>query len=414
MSAVVFEEVGKRYRQYRDEGMLLKRLFLPHKVREHHDIWALRDISFEVAPGDTLGIIGRNGSGKTTLLRLLSGVSAPTRGRVRVAGAVAPLIGVGVGFNPELTGRENVLVNGRLLGMTAEEVTHRYDRIVEFSEIEDFIDVPVKFYSSGMFLRLAFSVAIHTEPEVMAVDEILAVGDVGFQAKCFDRMRELQGSGTTIVVVTHNLQVLQRMASRTIVLDRGEMLMDGTTEEAIQTYHEVMARHQADRDLPTYIPEELGRRSKDWTATVAAELVTSDGDPTLQVRAGEPIRIRVEAEFDEDVSAPIVGVAIERVGLGILFAAANAPDGYRREHGPGRPLHAEVDLGNNPLLSGTYTLRTIVRSPREDAAIGASEPLMFHVTSDRPGAGSVDLDPRFSIEGHPVPTSRPWLLEATE
>ncbi len=183
MSAIVAEGLGKRFRQYRDRGSLLARALRRGSTRDVQDIWALRDVDFTVERGGTLGIIGRNGSGKTTLLRLLSGVSGPSEGRLRIEGRIAPLIGIGVGFNRELTGRENVRVNGRLLGMSSEEVDATFDQIVAFAELEEFIDLPVKFYSSGMFLRLAFSVAIHTNPDVLLVDEILAVGDVGCQFK---------------------------------------------------------------------------------------------------------------------------------------------------------------------------------------------------------------------------------------
>ncbi len=199
--------------------MLVKRLVQPWRWRPRRtETWALRDLDLQIERGETVGVIGRNGSGKTTLLRLLSGVSAPTTGRLRVAGSIAPLIGVGVGFHPELTGRENVFVNGRLLGMSERQLRDRYDAIVDFSEIGDAIDMPVKYYSSGMFLRLGFSVAIHTDPEILLVDEILAVGDIAFQLKCLERMREVQARGTTIVVVTHNLHSLDQIAPRTVVL----------------------------------------------------------------------------------------------------------------------------------------------------------------------------------------------------
>src|SRR5689334_13465022 len=188
--AIDLQRVGKRYLQHRHgDDILARRLLTPWRWGGHRaEHWALRDIDFSVRAGETVGVIGRNGSGKTTLLRLLSGVSAPTTGRLRVAGSIAPLIGVGVGFSPELTGRENVFVNGQLLGMNEQEVRRRFDAIVDFSEIEDFIDTPVKYYSSGMFLRLGFSVAIHADPEVLLVDEILAVGDIAFQLKCLERM----------------------------------------------------------------------------------------------------------------------------------------------------------------------------------------------------------------------------------
>ena len=189
--AIGLSGVGKRYWQLRDEAMLIKSLLPGHRA-EKVEHWALKDISIEVKQGETLGILGRNGAGKTTLLRLLAGVSRPTEGRVRIAGRIAPLIGVGVGFHQEMSGRENIYVNGMLLGLSRREIDGRMEQIMDFAELEGFIDTPVKFYSSGMFMRLGFSVAAHVDPEVLLVDEVLAVGDLAFQLKCFERMRALQ------------------------------------------------------------------------------------------------------------------------------------------------------------------------------------------------------------------------------
>lgn len=396
---IVVEGVGKRYRQYHDESSLVARLLAPHRARHKTDLWALRDLDFTVQRGGTVGVIGRNGSGKTTLLRLLSGVSAPTVGRVAIWGRVAPLIGVGVGFNQELTGRENVHVNGRLLGMTADEVDRKYDQIVAFSEVEEFVDVPVKFYSSGMFLRLAFSVAIHTDPQVMVVDEILAVGDVGFQAKCFDRLREIQHAGATIVVVTHNLQVLQRLTERTIVLDHGRMLHDGDTEAAIEVFHEVMESDRAER----------AGAGAPGLATARATVLDDTDATTLQVPSGQPMRFRIDVQFTEQVEDPVVGFAIERVGLGILYATGSERGAYRGTHGPDRPLHSEITLQEVPLLAGTYLLRGVVYVGGMLDPVASSEPVLFHVSSMTPGGGSVAMDARITIEGQPVPLTAPTL-----
>ena len=403
MTAIVLDGVGKRYRQYRDDAMLVKRILRPITSRSFHDLWALRDISLSVGQGETIGVVGRNGSGKTTLLRLLSGVTSPTVGRVQVRGVRAPLIGIGVGFNQELTGRENVMVNGRLLGMTPAQVRDRFDTIVDFSEIGEFIDVPVKFYSSGMFLRLAFAIAIHTDPDVMLVDEILAVGDVAFQAKCFERMRELQARGATIVVVTHNIQQLQRLAPRTVVLDRGRAVHDGATEDALHVYHEVMQRDAADT-----APAAEARAQ----AAVEVRLLDADDVPTVQARAGQPVTVAVTAELADEVAEPIVGIAVERPGLGLVFATASEPGSYRGTHGPGRPLHARIVLHAVPLLAGTFTIRAVVRVAGRDQPLGLSPPHHFHVSSERPGAGTIDFAPTITIEGRAVPLEQARLHPA--
>ena len=407
--AIRLDGVGKRFRQYRDEAMLVKRVLRLCSSRVHHELWALKDLDLEVGRGETIGVIGNNGSGKTTLLRVLSGISAPSVGTVEVRGRQAALVGIGVGFNRELTGRENVDVNGRLLGMSPDQIAERFDRIVAFSELEHAIDVPVKFYSSGMFLRLAFSIAIHTDPDVMLVDEILAVGDVAFQTKCFDRMGELQASGTTIVVVTHNLQILQRLAPRTIVLDRGEMAFDGPTTEALRVYHEVMQRDAAAREVPAYLPAEMGGSVGRRVATIRPRILDEHGDSVLSVPSHRPLRVALDVDFDEELTDPIVGLAIERPGLGLLFATSSAPGAYTGSHGPGHPLSALVELGDLPLLAGTYGLRAVVLSPDQKEPVGASAPLLFHVDGDGLGDGTVAMVPSIWIDDAPVRVQR-WSL----
>lgn len=194
---------------------------------------ALDGVSFNVNEGDSVGLVGFNGSGKSTMLKLISGVMQPDEGSVGVRGRMAGLIEVGAGFHPDLTGRENVFLNGAILGMTRTEIENTYDDIVRFSEIEQFIDTEVKFYSSGMFLRLAFSVAVHTNPDVFLVDEILAVGDEPFQRKCLDRIHELQESGCSLVIVSHDLELIKRLCNRGILLEKGHLLVDGTAAEAV-------------------------------------------------------------------------------------------------------------------------------------------------------------------------------------
>lgn len=199
---------------------------------------ALQDVDLTVHAGETVGLIGFNGSGKSTLLKHISGVLFPDRGRVQVRGKVAGLIEVGAGFHPDLTGRDNVYLNGAILGMTRAQIDERFEDIVAFSEIEKFIDTEVKYYSSGMFLRLAFAVAVHTEPDVFLVDEILSVGDEPFQRKCLGRIRELQGQGRTMVVVSHELEMLERLCTRIVVLRSGRIVFDGAPAEAVRVLRE--------------------------------------------------------------------------------------------------------------------------------------------------------------------------------
>jgi ABC-type polysaccharide/polyol phosphate transport system ATPase subunit len=352
MTPIMLEGVGKRYRQTDDRSAII-----PGTRRVARQHWALHPMDLAVASGETLGVIGRNGSGKTTLLRLLAGVSAPSAGRLRVTGTIAPLIGVGVGFDAELTGRENVQVNGRILGMTAAEVRRDLDEIVAFAELEAFLDTPVKFYSSGMFLRLAFAVAIHLEPDVLLVDEVLAVGDLAFQLKCFERMAELQAAGTTIVVVTHNLGMLRRLCDRAIVLERGRMVFAGDVDEAVGAYHEHLA----------------GRVAGGGGVTVDL--------PSHRVTPGEPIRATVRSECE--------GAARTR----LVLSTTHVPVVADVDLPPGHEVTVEL---RNRLLTGSYTVTALVEDVT-GRTIDSSPPIPFFVEAATRALGIVDLDLRLTM-----------------
>jgi lipopolysaccharide transport system ATP-binding protein len=248
MNAITVENVSKRYlidHQARADtlrdalargvGGLLHRL--RHGNLEQEEFWALRDISFEVKPGEVLGLIGRNGAGKSTLLKILSRITEPSSGRIQLRGRVASLLEVGTGFHPELSGRENIYLNGAILGMSRAEITRKFDEIVAFAEVERFLDTPVKRYSSGMYVRLAFAVAAHLEPEILIVDEVLAVGDHAFQKKCLGKMRDVaHTAGRTVLLVSHNLGQIAALANRCVVLEKGRVKFTGPTAEALPIY----------------------------------------------------------------------------------------------------------------------------------------------------------------------------------
>ena len=208
----------------------------PENNPTHEEFWALKDVSFDIQQGDRLGIIGRNGAGKSTLLKILSRITEPTSGKASIKGRVASLLEVGTGFHPELTGRENIFLNGAILGMSKAEIKKKFDEIVAFAEVEKFLDTPVKRYSSGMYVRLAFAVAAHLEPEILIVDEVLAVGDVGFQNKCFKKMGEFEGRGATVLIVSHNISLITRLCNRGIILQSGSLDFDGPVLDAANRY----------------------------------------------------------------------------------------------------------------------------------------------------------------------------------
>ena len=376
--AIELHGVGKRYRISDSAPMLLRRT-------RGRDLWALRDIDLQVAPGETIGVIGRNGSGKTSLLRLLSGVSAPTTGSLRVVGRIAPLIGIGVGFHPEMTGRENVQVNARLLGLTAAQVRSRFDEIVAFSEIESFLDTPVKFYSSGMFLRLAFAVAIHTDPQVLLVDEVLAVGDLAFQLKCLARMREVQEQGTTIVLVTHNLPSLDRLAPRAVLLDKGQVVYDGPVAGALSAYHVSLESSEAVEGVSG--------------AQVEAVVLDAEGNEARHFETGDELRVKVHVTFDGEVVDPLLGVMVAPLGMGASYSLNTTPGSYSGTHGPGRPLDAAVTLTNR-MLDGSYSIWVGVHTGSGAVELGRTGPLVFYVSSERTQArGVTDLEGRITVAG---------------
>ncbi len=255
-------------------------------------LWALKEVSFDVSHGEVVGIIGRNGAGKSTLLKILSQITEPTKGRVELHGRVGSLLEVGTGFHPELTGRENLYLNGAILGMKRAEIARKFDEIVAFAEVEKFIDTPVKHYSSGMYLRLAFAVAAHLEPEILIVDEVLAVGDAAFQKKCLGKMEGVAKEGRTVLFVSHNMQAVTRLCERTILLDDGSVLGDGPSSQVVTTY------------LTSGVGKTESRRWDDLTRAPGDDVVrlcsvrsrTEDGQITASVGIHEPLGIEIEYE----------------------------------------------------------------------------------------------------------------------
>ena len=279
------------------------------------EFWALKDVTFAVPTGEVLGIIGRNGAGKSTLLKILSRITEPTAGEARIRGRVASLLEVGTGFHPDLTGRENVYLNGTLLGMTKAEVTARFDEIVAFAEIERFLDTPVKRYSSGMYVRLAFAVAAHLEPEILIVDEVLAVGDASFQQKCLGKMNEVsRASGRTVLFVSHDTGAIQSLCNRALVLEHGRIAFLGATREAIELYLQKSTMQPVVADLSHCIRTGTGE-----VRIESVRLEDDTGAPQVQFRMGEPLVVVVTAHFPTAVQNPIFGVNIE-TDTGIVVA----------------------------------------------------------------------------------------------
>jgi ABC-2 type transport system ATP-binding protein len=299
--AIEVRDVSKRFRIYREKPTSLKQRLLTSRSRAE-DFWALRDVALEVGEGSTFGLIGHNGSGKTTLLKCVAGILRPTSGAILQRGRLAALLELGAGFHPELTGRENVYLNASFLGLSRKQTDAAFDDIVAFAELEQFIDTEVKFYSSGMLVRLGFAVAVHVEPDVLLIDEVLAVGDEAFQAKCLNRVREFQREGRTIVLVTHALDTVTEICDRAAMLHHGELHAIGMPAEVVREMRHVLLG-MAD---PGFVPEQGTREAE----IVEVQIVRPDGSSHGAILSGDPLTIVVDVRQNEPVDDLDVDFAV--------------------------------------------------------------------------------------------------------
>ena len=400
--AVDMRGVGKRYWKLEEQAMLLRSL-LPFSRPKRTDLWALREVNLEIGRGETVGVLGRNGAGKTSLLRLLAGVSQPTEGRVRVVGRIAPLISVGVGFHREMSGRENVYVNGMLLGLTKAEISDRFEAIVAFAELEAFIDTPVKFYSSGMFMRLGFSVAIHVDPQVLLVDEILAVGDIAFQLKCFERMRQIQRSGTTIVIVSHSMHAIRLLCPRAVLLRGGRIEFDGPAEPAIARHHELLTVDAA-------AESQLGSGPVGLVHLVDRELVGPAG-ATATMDQRTPLRLRTRLRFDAAVDSPQVWFQVLAQDGTLVYEMKTAIGRAYRQFAAGEEAELEIDF--TPRLGGgTYRLHVSVTT-LDGRSVLCRDPegVLFYVSPPLGTAGVADLEAAIALDGRCLTEHDSLMLE---
>jgi len=315
-------------------------------------IWALQDVSFEVRPGEVVGIIGRNGAGKSTLLKLLSRITEPTRGRIELRGRVGSLLEVGTGFHPELTGRENIYLNGAILGMSREEIDRKFDEIVAFSEVEDFLNTPVKRYSSGMYVRLAFAVAAHLDPETLVVDEVLAVGDAGFQKKCLGKMGDVARHGRTILLVSHNMGAIRGLCTRCLWIDAGRLVDDGAPERVVARY------------IESVFAKGFGEvRSKTNPASplhITGILLKDDqGNSTIEFRPGDSLTVEIHYAAARRIEQPHFWIGFESQ-YGPMFAANMLIDGHCPAYIEGEGV-LSCRIEHLPLLPQTFTVTLGVR-----------------------------------------------------
>ncbi len=367
------ENLGKRYRiSHRAEGQpyLALRDIIAEKVRglfrsrnstqshsSNEDFWALKDVSFEIKQGEVVGIIGRNGAGKSTLLKILSRITEPSKGhgRVRIKGRVASLLEVGTGFHPELTGRENIYLNGAILGMTRVEIRRKFDEIVAFAEVEKFLDTPVKRYSSGMYVRLAFAVAAHLEPEILVVDEVLAVGDAQFQKKCLGKMRDVSKDGRTVLFVSHNLGVIRSLCEKVCWLDRGRLLQVGPTVEVVDAYLREGVQKN-DKLTDTSTKPRVGHYGE------KLRILQLECWPSLPLVHDSPCRLEIHFESLNDVEEITVGIGFSSLDGTRLLTYETDLYGPRPNIAKGKNGSVRFEIEALPLAPGYYSLDVGVRS----------------------------------------------------
>lgn len=304
------QSARKKYHTLRDDlTETVQRLFQGKLgQRQTETFWAIQDINFDVYPGDVMGIIGRNGAGKSTLLKILSRITSPTTGEAILRGRVASLLEIGTGFHPELTGRENIFMSAAVLGMTQREIRQKLDEIIAFAEVEKFLDTPVKRYSSGMYVRLAFSVAAHLEPEILIVDEVLAVGDVAFQRKCLGRMQDVANGGRTVLFVSHNTQAIRALCTRGLVLHKGQVIGDEGIEKALHLYNRVCRGSQV--DAITGIHNHLHRRGSGKVRFTDIQMADRTAQARMSFEIGEPIQFHLAYEVFEPVAELFVSITL--------------------------------------------------------------------------------------------------------
>lgn len=394
--AIELHDVGKQFTKYEDLPLLVTSAGRLRGRSRRDKLWAVRGVDVEIPRGGSFGMIGRNGSGKTTLMSMMAGVTAPTEGWLRVRGRVAPLISVGVGFHPELTGRENVYLNATILGLRRKQIDQRLEEIVDFAEIPRSIDTPVKFYSSGMFVRLGFAVAIHCEPEILLVDEVLAVGDLGFQVKCYERMGRLVRGGSTVVMVSHNMAAMQRLAQQILLLDKGQPVFLGLPEAAISRYHELL-----DDETEPHIDAVSGLRYEPGAVEILGlELVGAGGDSIKRVEAGTPMTVRFTAQAVKSLPEVVAGFSLTGPDGQVVYmdSNVNAPFGPLRA-GDQAVYTMVVDAS---LPTGSYGVSGWLQRGDLRTLLARSRSASFYVTGRSSVSGSVDLGGVISCEEQPV------------
>ena len=386
------QNVSKLYRLYRRPGDRLREM-LPGSRPQHTDFWALREIDFAVEKGETLGLVGPNGCGKSTLLQIVSGILQPTLGRVVTRGRIAALLELGAGFNPEFSGRENVYLNGEIMGLSRAEISKAMPSIEAFAEIGEFMERPVKEYSSGMYVRLAFSTAIHVDPEILIVDEALAVGDAVFANRCVRKFQELRERKITVLFVSHDLGLVKQLSDRAILLLNGRMAVQGEPKDVINRYIGLVLERQAPEAREERVRASF--RHGDGASEIrSVEILNQRGEPTSSVSSGEPVTVRVRSRFYRAVAEPMVGILIRtRIGMDVYGTNTRIEQLSLGSMAPGDEL--EVDFHIDCWLTPQpYTLTVATQNADGSSHDWLDDAIAFDVVDTRVAAGVANLRAR--------------------
>jgi ABC-type polysaccharide/polyol phosphate transport system ATPase subunit len=386
---VLVQNVSKLYRLYRRPADRLREL-LPGVAPAHRDFWALRDISFEVERGETLGLVGPNGCGKSTLLQMVSGILQPTTGRVVTRGRIAALLELGAGFNPEFSGRENVYLNGEIMGLSRGEIDRAMPSIESFAEIGEFMERPVKEYSSGMYVRLAFSTAIHVDPEILIVDEALAVGDAVFANRCVRKFQELRERKITVLFVSHDLGLVKQLSDRAILLLGGRIEAAGAPNDVINRYIGLVLEKQAPETRQERVRSSF-RHGDGTSEIVGIQMLNARGEETTSIASGEPVTVRVQARFHRAVSDPMVGILVRtRIGMDVYGTNTRIEHTELGDFDAGQLL--EVDFGIECWLTPQqYTLTAATQNADGSSHDWLDDAIAFDVVDTRVAAGVANL-----------------------
>lgn len=392
--ALIVDGVSKTFKVHHERANSLKQYLAARGRNRYEEFYALRDVSFEVREGEAFGVIGHNGSGKSTLLKCMAGILQPNKGSVTVHRRMSALLELGAGFHPDLSGRDNVFLNAAILGMSRPEIARRFDEIVDFSGLEQFIDTPVKAYSSGMYVRLAFAVAINVDPEMLLIDEILAVGDIAFQQKCMEKFAQFREEGRTLVLVTHDLGSIRNFCDRAIWLDHGNVAGEGSPTELVDLYTESMLA--VDDSEPV---AEGARRGSGEIKVERVEMIV-DGHQAFRVRTGDTVTFRLHYSTTEPVKRPVFALEIGRLGAATITAPSTRDADLVPDAIAGAGV-AEVTFDQVALLPGPHVLHTSITDfGRQHSYDHVQTALRFDVIAGDSSEvnGLVTMRPEWSLE----------------